>query len=115
MLGFAGAIMMDTKLDTTVNMGPCALLLATVTESGPVVAPAGTVARRVVLVAEVTVAIVPLNWTVSFAGVGSNPWPWIVTCVPTEPVTGVILKIARVPRPCEEGVTDVIFPDASYV
>jgi len=47
----------------------------TVTETGPVVAPEGTVTVRVVAVAESAGAGVPLNWTASLAGVGSNAWP----------------------------------------
>src|SRR4029453_13525550 len=46
-----------------------------VTAIGPVVAAAGTVTVSWVGVAAVTVALVPLNWTVFEAGVALNPVP----------------------------------------
>ncbi len=46
-----------------------------VTEIVPAVAPGGTVATSWVVVAEVTVAVVPLNITVFWLGVGLNPAP----------------------------------------
>src|ERR1039457_4634690 len=69
----------------------------TVTEIGPVVAPAGTVATSVVVVAEVTVATVPLNLTVSEEGVALKPWPRIVTEAPTGPSWGLKSKMASCP------------------
>ena len=48
---------------------------ATVTEIGPVVAPDGTVTVRVVVVATVTVAAVPLNLTTLELGVVLKPCP----------------------------------------
>jgi hypothetical protein len=55
----------------------------------PVVAPVGTAATSCVALAEVTVATVPLNLTVFWAGVELNPVPLIVTLVPTGPLCGV--------------------------
>jgi hypothetical protein len=54
-----------------------------------VVAPTGTVTTKLVAVALVTVADVPLNFTVLFEGVGSKLVPVIVTDVPTTPIVGV--------------------------
>ena len=89
---------------------------ATVTEIAPVVAPDGTVTVRVLPVAAVTVAAVPLNSTVSALGVVLKFWPWMVTVVPTPPCWGVKLKIASEPG---GGLDDVaiesMFPISSYV
>ena len=52
-----------------------ALPAGLVTEIGPVVAAAGTVTVSFDVVAAVTVAPVPLNWTVFEAGVALNPVP----------------------------------------
>ena len=55
----------STPLVVTVKEAPVVAEVApTVTEIGPVVAPVGTVATSWVVVAEVTVAVVPLNLTV---------------------------------------------------
>jgi len=54
----------------------------------PVVAPDGTVATSCVVVAEVTVAVVPWNLTVLFAMVLLKPVPEIVTDAPTAPLLG---------------------------
>jgi hypothetical protein len=86
----------------------------TVTEMGPVVAPAGTVATRVVLVAETTVAGVPLNFTVLELGVALNPWPWMVTVCPAPACAGLKLKMASVPLEVVERVMDKRLPTASY-
>ena len=61
----------------------------------PVVAPDGTIAVRLLVVAAVTFAAVPLNWTVLLPGVALKFWPWMVTVVPTPPCCGVKLRIAR--------------------
>ena len=65
---------------------------AVVTVTVPVVAPVGTVAVIVVAVELVTVAWVPLNVTVLFAGVVSKLVPVIVTTVPTAPELGLMLE-----------------------
>src|SRR5258708_3226106 len=62
-----------------------------VTLIGPVVAPVGTVAVIWVVVAVRTVAVVPLNLTVSWDDVALNPVPLIVTVRPEAPVFGVKL------------------------
>jgi hypothetical protein len=82
-----------------------------VTEIGPVVAPAGTVATSVVGLALVTVAGVPLKRTVFCAGVAPKPVPKIVTRVPTGPCAGVNETIAS----CEEALraTEVRLPASS--
>jgi hypothetical protein len=61
----------------------------TVTETGPVVAPAGTVADTLFVVAPPTAAIVPLNRTSLLAGVSLKPEPEIVTDAPSEPLAGL--------------------------
>lgn len=74
---------------TTKSVSEIAVAPTTVTDNGPVVAPEGTVTFRIVLVAEVTVAAVPLKSTV-FSDVNVlNPLPWIVTFVPACPLEGV--------------------------
>jgi hypothetical protein len=67
--------------------------LPTVTEIFPVVAPVGTVVAILVAVLEVTVAAVPLNFTVLFAGVVSKLVPVMVTASPTIPLVGLKLVI----------------------
>ena len=57
----------------------------TVTEIGPVVAPDGTVTVRVLVVAALTVAAVPLNLTTSAVGVALKFCPCIVTVAPMPP------------------------------
>ena len=57
-----------------------------VTVIGPLVAPVGTVALSCVEDREVTVAVVPLNFTTDFE---LNPTPLIVTDVPTGPLVGL--------------------------
>jgi hypothetical protein len=66
---------------------------AVVTVMGPVVAPVGTVAMRLVAVAAVKLAVTPLNFTVLLAGTGSKFVPVIVTEVPTGPSVGVNVVI----------------------
>jgi hypothetical protein len=65
----------------------------TVTE--PVVVPIGTLTFNEVAVAALTVAVVPLNLTVSEAGVVENPVPSIVTVAPTSPLAGLSWTIDR--------------------
>ena len=59
-----------------------------VTEIFPVVAPEGTVVVMVVAELVITVASVPLNVTMLFVGVKSNPVPVMVTGDPTGPEAG---------------------------
>jgi hypothetical protein len=73
-----------TKADTAVAVPPGA-----VTVTGPVVAPAGTVTVSDVSVASVTVAAVPLNFTVVVPGWSENPVPRIRTVSPGPPRSGV--------------------------
>src|SRR5258707_11156409 len=76
---------------TTVNAPLLVVVpLGVVTLSGPVVAPAGTVAW--IAVAEVTVklALVPLKATAAPPG---TPVPLIVTLLPTGPLAGAKLPI----------------------
>jgi len=54
---------------------PWTVVPATVSATGPVVAPGGIVAVKVVAVAVVTVAAVPLNERRSLAAVVLKPWP----------------------------------------
>jgi hypothetical protein len=60
----------------------------TVTPIVPVAAPLGTVTTRLVAVADVTVAAVPLKLTALLPGVVLNPEPWMLTTVPTGPDFG---------------------------
>ena len=76
-----------------------AVLAPTVTETGPVVAAAGTDVVRRVLLAEVTVAFTPLNRTVLLAAVALKPEPSMVTLVPTAPLTGSKPVTANWPLP----------------
>ena len=61
----------------------------TVTVIVPVVAPEGTEVVILVTLLAVTVAVVPLNFTVLLAGVASKFVPDIITVVPTPPDAGV--------------------------
>src|SRR5438309_3393558 len=62
-----------------------------VTLIGPVEAPEGTMAVRLVAEAEVTVAVTPLNLTSFLRASGSKLVPVIVTAVPGGPLVGVKL------------------------
>jgi hypothetical protein len=53
--------------------GLVAVPFVLVTVMDPVVAALGTLTTNVFAVADVTVAAVPLNWTVLLAGIGSKP------------------------------------------
>ena len=55
------------------------------------VAPDGTVVVRLVMLPAVTVAVVPLNFTVLLPNVASKLVPVIVTEVPTFPLIGLKL------------------------
>ena len=90
-----------------------AVVLPILTVIGPVVAPGGTVATKVVGVAEATVAGVPLNWMISLAGVGSNAWPWIVTVWPIGPCRGVKPKTAKVPTAIDDRLICRMLPTGS--
>ena len=57
----------------------------------PVVAPVGTDVVMLVAVLAETVAVVPLNFTVLFAGVALKLVPVIITEVPTAPLVGLKL------------------------
>jgi hypothetical protein len=83
-----------------------------VTPIVPVVAPAGTETTRLVAVADVTVAAVPLKVTALLAGVELKPVPWMVTTVPTGPVLGWKSMIETVDEAYR--VTDSRLPTASY-
>ena len=61
----------------------------TITEMGPVVAPAGTVVAILLVVELVTTPATPLNNTILFAGVVLKLVPLIVTGVPTAPLVGL--------------------------
>jgi hypothetical protein len=72
-----------------------AIELPTLMETGPVVAPDGTVTTTCVVVAAATIAFVPLNATTFAAGLAAKPVPEIVTLVPTGPLDGVKPLIVR--------------------
>jgi hypothetical protein len=77
--------------------------LSTVTLIGPDVAPEGTVVTIVVLVALVTVAVVPLNLTVLLAAVVLKPVPVIVTVAPMTPLDGekAVMASDDAPQPAK--------------
>ena len=87
----------------------------TVTVTRPVVAPAGIVTVRLVEVAAVTVAVVPLNLTILSEGVVLNDVPVTAIDVPTEPASGeklvmdgdtlklVVLETERSPTVTDSG------------
>jgi hypothetical protein len=70
--GFTGTTRIAGR---TAKFGNCAVDPPTVTERGPVDAPRGTITAIIVLVADTTVAGVPLNLTTSAAGLWLNPCP----------------------------------------
>lgn len=74
----------------TVKVGPATVMPLTVTLTAPLVAPAGTVVVKLVVVAAVTVAAVPLNFTLLFAAVGLKFVPVRVTVAPTTPLVGLM-------------------------
>ena len=79
-------------LDEAVTINDSALLAGppgAVTVIGPLIAPAGTETTRLVAVAEVMVAFVPLKLTVSCEAVALKLAPEIVTWVPAVPERGV--------------------------
>ena len=80
---------------------------------GPVVAPDGTVVVKRFVVAAVTVAVVPLNFTVLALGVTLKFWPWIETVCPMPPCAGVKLKIASALGEVVDRVIESRFPTAS--
>jgi hypothetical protein len=86
--------------------------LGVVTAIVPVVAPAGTETTRLVVVAALTVAAVPLNATVFCAAVELKPMPYSVTTVPIGALFGVNSKRATLPALVR--VMLVRLPTASY-
>jgi hypothetical protein len=87
LLGFTGCCVMLKTI--TVNdelLVPVPLAVVTVTT--PDVAPIGTVVVMLVDELAITVAAVPLNFTVLFAGVALKFVPVIVTVAPTSPCAG---------------------------
>jgi hypothetical protein len=76
----------------TVNIGPVTVTPPVVTEIVPLDAPTGTVVVMLVVVEDVTVAVMLLlNFTRLLAGVALNPVPVIVTLAPTAPLVGLKL------------------------
>jgi hypothetical protein len=80
-------------VDTVKSPEEVAVWLLTVTVIAPDVAPEGTVIVSCVVVAAVTVAVVPLNVTVLLAAVALKLRPVMTTVVPTAPLAGVKLVI----------------------
>ena len=78
----------------TVKLTPLLACVPTVTTTLPVVAPLGTVTAMLVLLHEVTVAVVPLNLTVLAPCVVPKFVPVIVTAEPAKPEVGLRLVIA---------------------
>ena len=69
-----------------------AVLQPTLIETGPVVAPVGTVVVMLVGVLAVTTAVTPLNFTVLLRGVVLKFVPAMVTVVPTDPLVGEMVE-----------------------
>ena len=82
------------------------------TEIVPVVAPAGTATTRLVAVAELTTAPMPLKVTVFRLAVGLKPLPEIVTVAPTGPLFGANVAIETVFAAGR--LIAMILPAASY-
>jgi hypothetical protein len=97
----------ETVKDDVLVTVPFALVMAI----GPVVAVAGTVTVRSVVVAELTVAATPLKVTAFWLAVGTKPDPRMVTVVPTRPLDGEKAKIDRSLGPLR--VIDRMLPSAS--
>jgi hypothetical protein len=103
-----------TGLESTVKLLlDVAVELPTVTPMGPVVALEGTVVVSWFVVAAVTVAVVPLNFTVLELGVALKFWPWIETVCPMLPCAGEKLKIASALGEVVERVIESRLPTAS--
>jgi hypothetical protein len=85
-VGVGGTVTVKFVVDVAVS-------LPTVTVIGPVVAPAGTVVTIVPIVDDVTVAVVPLNFTILLPVSVLKPVPVMVTVDPTTPVAGEKLAI----------------------
>ncbi len=77
----------------TVKLTPLLAIPATVTTTGPVVAPAGTAHVMLVLLQLVGDPLTPLNLTVLVPCVAPKLEPVIVTLVPTGPAPGERLLI----------------------
>src|SRR5262245_17135627 len=77
----------------TVNVAPLLATPPTVTQTAPVVAPAGTAATMLVVDQLVGAAVTPLNMTVLVPCVPPNVVPVIVTAVPTGPLVGASVVI----------------------
>jgi hypothetical protein len=88
-----------SKLEALVSVTPL-----TVTVMGPSVADAGTVVVNEVVVAAVTIAVVPLNATTLLAGVVLKFVPEIVTVAPIAPLDGE--------NPVKVGVGRTVKPEA---
>ena len=71
--------------------------LGEVTLIGPLVAPAGTVTCKLLVVAVATVAAVPLKLTVLALGVALKPTPVMLTVAPTVSLSGVNSIMATEP------------------
>jgi hypothetical protein len=100
--GLTAEIVGPVPVVTVKLVAEVAVCPPTVTEIGPVAAPAGTEVVIEVAVLLVTVAVVPLNFTALFAAVALKFPPAIVTVVPTGPFEGLKEDIvgAVVPLPC---------------
>ncbi len=88
-----------------------AVPLGEVTESGPVIAPAGTVTTSWFAEAEVTVALIPLNVTEFCDGFVLNAVPEIATDMPADPLLGVKSRIDT--WPADMRLTLIMLPTAS--
>jgi hypothetical protein len=110
-----GLIEVITGVERTVKLvDELAVEEATITDIGPEVAPTGTRTVRLLAVAAVTVASVPLNLTILDVSVVLKFWPWIVIALPIPPDCGVKFSIARLPTAgALPRVTWTIFPTAS--
>jgi hypothetical protein len=77
-----------------VNTGPVAVPPVVVTVTAPVLPPTGAVTTNEPLLADVTTAAAPLNFTVLAEAVVLKPEPLMVTAAPARPVDGEMAVIA---------------------
>src|SRR6266702_6002875 len=97
----------------TVNIGPWLVMFPTVTMTGPVVAPSGTVATICVSLQVLIAAVAPLKLAVLtglLPCVAPNPDPLIVTVAPGAPVVGdtpVVCGFASDPPGVTETLSNV--------
>src|SRR5579863_1560883 len=92
----AGLRLVMLGVSSTVKAAPLLATPLTIATTGPVVAPVGTAATRLVALQLVTVDAVPLKVTVLVPCVAPKLVPVMVTAAPTAAVAGLRLLMAGV-------------------